>query len=338
MKISLIKRLGVAVRLGCLASLAVISPAAGQTVAQSAKQMKAKTGNLAFTATGQGEYKFDTGVLRGKLRAGGKSLGLTSVVHVPSGITLSGAYGIFGHYRVFVAHTRFGTAAWDWPSTARLIEGGAVEVCWSAAKDRPFEMTAVYRWHDASSLDLKTVVKASKDLSHFEVFLASYFNEVFTNSLVFVKENPEVQGKAGFLAAKKSFGDWLMFARDSAAVRIIKDGRWAIKPHPVDWAMMPEFGKPLGLRRDPKTGITAVLMAPPDDCFALSTPYQTEGHYSLYLSLFGRTIRAGEVARASSRLWITQSPSAQQILEQYQTYLNEAGGGQAVGEGCSSGQ
>jgi len=333
MRISVIKRLGATAWFGCLAGLALIPLAVGQTVPRSARQAKAKTSNLAFTATGRGEYKFDTGVLRGKLRADGKSIGLSPVVHVPSGIALSGGYGIFGHYRIFVANTRFGTAAWDWPSTARLLDDGAVEVCWPLANDRPFEMRAVYRWRDPSSLDLETVVKAQKDLPHFEVFLASYFNDAFTNSLVFVKEDPKAAGKAGFLAAKKSFGHWLMFPRDPAAVLLIKDGRWSIEPHPVDWVIMPEFGKPLGLRRDPRSGVAAVLMAPPDDCFALSTPYQTEGHYSLYLSLFGKTIRAGEVARLRSRLWITQRPSDQQILDQYQTYLNELSRGRGATTG-----
>jgi hypothetical protein len=277
----------------------------------------------AFTATGEGEYEFHTGVVRGNLRAEGKSVGLSSVVHISTGTAMSRGYGIFSHYRVFVANARFGTAAWDWPSTARLLDDGAVEVFWPGANDRPFEMTAIYRWCDPSSLDLETAVKARRDLVNFEVFLASYFDGAFTNSLVFVKENPDAEGKPGFLAAKKSFGDWLMFPRDQAAVALVKDGRWLIEPHPVDWVIMPAFAKPLAVRRDPKSGVATVLMAPPGDCFAISMPYETEGHYSLYLSLFGKTMLAGEVARARSRLWIAQNPSSQQILDQYQAYLKE---------------
>jgi hypothetical protein len=62
-------------------------------------------------------------------------------------------------------------------------------------------------------------------------------------------------------------------------------------------------------------------MAPPQDCFAISTPHQAEGHYSLYLSLFGRTLKAGETARARARLVIASSPSDNQILALYQAYL-----------------
>jgi hypothetical protein len=37
-------------------------------------------------------------------------------------------------------------------------------------------------------------------------------------------------------------------------------------------------------------------------------PYQTEGHYSLYFSLFGRTIAAGDTATAKVRMQITAKP------------------------------
>jgi len=309
--------------LGYLAGFIALSFGAAQTVPGSVLPVQRKTFRPAFTATSEGEYQFDSGVLRGNLRAEGKSFGLSSLVHVASGVTLSRGYGIFSHYRVFVTNARFGTAAWDWPSTARLLDDGAVEVRWPAEEGRPFEMTATYRWREPSSLDLETVVKAQKDLPNFEAFLASYFDPAFTNSLVFVRENPEAGGKPGFLSAKKTFGDWQMFPRDAEAASLIKDGRWKIEPHPVDWVIMPEFGKPLAMRRDPKSGIAAALMSPPEDCFAISTPYETEGHYSVYLSLFGRTIRAGEMARARTRFWIAQNPSDEQVLNKYQAYLNE---------------
>jgi len=312
-----------AVWCACLATFSMAVLPRGHSIEGPSAQVRAQGPNLTFTQAPHGEFQFDTGVLRGKLRAEGKSLGLSSVAHVRSGVTLSRGYGIFGHYRVFVASHRFGTAAWDWPSTARLLDDGTVEVRWPSVQDRPFELKATYRWHDPSSLDLVTEVKAQKDLANFEMFLASYFNDTFTNSLVFVKQHPDAEKKPGFLAAEKSFGDWLGFPRDPVAVQIIKDGRWKVEPNPVDWVIMPELDRPLGVRRDPSRGVTAVLMAPPEDCFALSTPHQTEGHFSLYLSLFGKTIRAGETARARTRLWVAENPSDQQILDRYQTYMND---------------
>src|ERR1035441_831755 len=100
-------------------------------------------GRPVFSASGANEFAFDTGVLKGKLRAGGKSVGLSSVVHLPTGLTMDSSMGLFGHYRVFSANKRYGTAAWDWPSVASLPPAGSVEVRWPSAEDRPFELRAV---------------------------------------------------------------------------------------------------------------------------------------------------------------------------------------------------
>ncbi len=111
-------------------------------------------------ANDKGEYTFDTGVLRGTLRQGGKSLGLAPLIHVPTGARLDRSMGILSFYRVFTTGQRYGAGAWDWPSTAKLLPDGAVQVTWPAAAERPFEMTALYRWKDPQTIDLETTVTA----------------------------------------------------------------------------------------------------------------------------------------------------------------------------------
>jgi hypothetical protein len=273
-----------------------------------------------FRAGASGEFPFDTGVLRGTLRAGGRSVGLSSVVHVPTGARLDSSMGLFSHYRVFTAGRRFGDGAWDWPSTATLRADGAVEVRWPADGERPFELTATYRWQDAATLDLESTVTATLDLPGFESFLASYFAPPFTNALVL---SGGVAGNApsAFTAANLERGHWQMFPRDAAAVTLIQDGRWKIAPSPVEWTIRPAFTRALGVRRDPISGLTAVLMAPSSDCFALSTPHETEGHRSLYLSLFGADLKAGQTRRARARLVITNRMSDEQIVGLHDAYL-----------------
>lgn len=278
---------------------------------------------LIFTQSKDGGYEFDTGVLRGKLREAGKGLGLTSAVHFPSGTKLSGAYGILSYYRVFTTNKRYGHAAWEWPSSSKLLPDGSVQVTWPRGDDRPFEMTAVYRFRDASTLDAETTVKAGEDLSRFEVFLASYFHETFPLPQVYVAACPETEDNPAFLTAKKSFGNWQMFPRGNDVLPIIRDGRWQQQPNPVDWKIMPTLAKPIALRRGSKETPTAILMAPPDDCFAISTPYEGEGHYSLYFSLFGRDIRAGQTATARLRLVVTNDASNQDILNSYSKYMKD---------------
>ncbi len=282
---------------------------------------------LAFVECDQGGYPFDTGVLRGTLCPKGKPQGLSSVTHIPTGARLDRGAGVFSFYRVFTTNKRYGTAAWDWSgSSSNLLPDGAVRVTWSETPDRPFALTALYRWKDPQTLDLETTVKAVADLGKFEVFVASYFDEAFPSPFAYVAENPESQGKPGFLAARKSGGDWQMFPRESQVVFIIRDGRWKIEPNPVDWAIRPHLAAPVALRRDATHGLIAIVMSPPADCFAIAMPYDGESHYSLYPSLLGRDIRAGETATAHIRLIITKAISDEEIVALYKRYLGDRSG------------
>jgi hypothetical protein len=279
--------------------------------------------NPAFTENKDGGYEFDTGILRGRLREVGKGLGLSSTVHVPTGTKLNGAHGILSYYRVFTTNKRYGTAAWSWPSTAKLLPDGAVQITWPEGDDRPFEMAAIYRFRDGSTLDVETIVKAGKNLSKFEVFLASYFHRSFPLPQVYVAADPETEGKPAFLTAKKSFGSWQMFPRNDNVIPIIRDGRWQKEPNPVDWKIMPSMAMPIALRRRSTEAPAAILMAPPDDCFAISTPHEGEGHYSLYFSLFGRDVMAGQTARVRLRLVVTSAATDREILDLYRKYIED---------------
>jgi hypothetical protein len=274
---------------------------------------------LAFAASGTNEFAFDTGVLKGKLRAGGKSTGLSSVVHLPTGLTLDSSMGLFGHYRVFSANKRYGTAAWDWPSEARLRQDRSVEVRWPSAEDRPFDLRAVYRWAAPNILDLETSVQAKTNLAKFESFLASYFAEGFTNSCVYAQSTAQ----PGLEAADRNYGVWQAFPRDDQSVSIIQDGRWKILPNPVDWVIRQHLAKPLGVRRCPANGVSVLLMSPPQDCFAVLTPFEADPHRSLYLSLFGKDLKPGETARARARLIIASKLADAEIVRICESYLRE---------------
>ena len=277
------------------------------------RKLSAASAKPIFTQTGK-QYQFDTGALRGTLHTDGKSLALTDLTDVVSGAAISRFMGLFSHYRMLDADTRYGDAAWDWPSTARLLPDGAVEVTWAADATHPFDMTATYRWASPNALDLATTVTAHKNLRRFEVFLASYF-EGF----------PQVfgYGKSGWVEASKDMGDWLAFPRDEAATAMIADGRWQRPPNPVTFKPVTTYTGALGMRRDAKSGLTTLVMAPPADCFAVMMPYGEEAHRSLYLSLFGRDFKDGESATAHARLVIGHHITDPQAIELYNAYLKE---------------
>jgi len=306
--------------LGLMLALVIILAAAAAPLAR-ALAADAPPARLAFTASGK-EYRFDTGALRGTLREGGKSIGLHPVLEGTPGANVAGMLGLFSPYRLLTADARFGTAAWDWASQAQLLPDGAVEVQWSPDKDHPLAITAVYRWTAPNVLDFQATVKPQQDVRRFELFLASYF-EGFPRSFVYVQENPGADGKPGFLEAAKSAGVWQAFPRDEDAARIFGDGRWGRPPNPVDWKIMPRLAAPIALRRDAKTGLAAVLMAPAEDCFAISTPFGEEGHRSVYLSLLGRDLKAGEASSARARLVIGREISDQQAVALYRAYVQK---------------
>jgi hypothetical protein len=294
------------------AGVCAVSMASGQPVSRLDRQ-------LAFVPCATNEFAFDTGVLKGKLRAGGESRGLSSVVYVPTGVRLDSSMGLFGHYRVFTANKRYGTAAWHWPSEARLRPDGSVEVHWPAAEDRPFELSAVYRWAAPDTMDLETSVLAKADLSKFESFLASYFAPSFTNSTVYVRSN----GRQFLTAADRADGIWQAFPRDDDAVAMIQDGRWTFPPSPVEWAIRPRLAKPLGIRRCPENDLRAIVMSRPEDCFAVLTPFETEPHRSMYLSLFGKDLKAGATARARARLVVGDDLAGETIDRRYAEFLRQ---------------
>jgi hypothetical protein len=293
---------------------------------------------LAFrpAADRQGHFDFDTGVLKGTLRSDGKLQGIETLIHAPSGLEVtygSGHAGLLGHYRVFSTNTRYGHDARGWPSVPELRPDGSIEVFFPPAEDHPLEMTAIYQWTSPDTLDLATIVKPLRPMPRFEVFLSNYFAERFVGS-VFLKPPRFARGAKPSLVSIDYHplieDNYVMFPRDREAIQIIFDGRWEQPPFPVQWCITRHLAGPLAMRRHKPTGVTAVMMAPPEDCFAVATPYdrtppdRVAGHRSLYLSLFGQDLAKGETVRVRSRLVVRQNLEDERAIELYREYLAEA--------------
>lgn len=274
---------------------------------------RAAEGGSRFAAAGK-EFAFDTGLLRGVLRGRGESKGLLPVVDCATGTALSKSLGLFSHYRLMDDTTRYGKAAWDWASAASLTPDGAVEIRWAADDTHPFDMSAEYRWAGADTLDLKTRVHACKDLRQFEVFLASYFDGF---------EDASVSAGPGWCSARKDAGMWHLYPRDEEAVRIAQDGRWKHPPHPVEWTIRERLVRSLVIRRDASRGLAAVLMASPEGCFAVATPYDGEGHRSAYLSLFGRDLKHGQTVEARCRMVIGRGIDEGKAIDLYESFRKQ---------------
>ncbi len=268
--------------------------------------------------TTTGEYRVETGLLEGLLRADGKSIGFVPLVYGAAETPLAKPPGVFNYYRVFTTNKRYGDSMRVVTSKTTLRPDGALEVVWPAAEERPFTLTAIYRWTSANTVDVETIVTAAADLPDFEVFLASYFAEGFPATRVYAKAGEA--GNPAFMTASEEAGTWQVFPRDAAALGLVEDGRWTIPPSPVDWAVPSNYAYPLAYRRHAAKGLVAMVMAPREDCFALFTPCTGESHRSMYLSLFGRSLAKGETARAFARFVVADALSENQMLEHYKAY------------------
>jgi len=290
--------------------------------------------SLAFKTAGNGFFSFNTGAVKGMLQANDESQGIPTFVDIKTGTEL--AYGrdnpgILSYYRILSTNKRWGDTARSWPKSSELLSNGAVQIRWPAEPDHPVEITATYRWKSPNTLDLQTVVMPEIDMESFEVFLSSYFNSKF-ESMVYVKPPLHQPGMPSFLSPEVNplvAGTYLAFPRDARSTQIIFDGRWDHGPHPVQFSVTRFLALPACMKQNTENGIAFLIMARPEDCFAIETPYNMDppdgvaGHYSMYLSLFGRDIQAGQTAHACTRLIVGSQISEQQALDLYYRFIEE---------------
>ncbi len=293
-----------------------------------------------FRATDKkGWFAFDTGVVRGKLRADGKSQGMPTFVDAKTGKELAhggGNPGLLSYYRLLSREKRWGDpkkhdTCRGWPQEASRLQDGSVRIVWPPADDHPVKMIATYRWSSPTTIDLVTELTPQIDFPESEVFLSNYFHSDF-QSYIYVKPPRHGRGEPHFLHPVGSdlvVGTYLAFPRDLRGVRMFYDGRWEQGHNPVQWTAPRYYAAPLSLMRDEATGITFVLMARPEECFSVEMPYNltppdgVAGHHSIYYSLFGQDLAAGETAQARMRLIVDRKISNERALELYQAFLRE---------------
>jgi len=235
-------------------------------------------------------------------------------------VPIDNNHGLLVPYRFLTPQKRYGFGSWEWPRTGKLLEGGGAELHWAGATNRPFTFSSTFRWQAADTLDMTLVFTPDTDFEKFELFLGSYFR-AFTKAKAYVKDAGN--GQPGFVEAAQDKGAMQLFPKNQDVLAIINDGRWKFPPYPNDWAIRPALAAPLGIRQEPKSGVTVLIMAPPEDCFAVSMSQQEAGLGALYLSLFGKDVKQGQTLTGHARLVFGKNTTDAQILQKYQEYLKD---------------
>jgi hypothetical protein len=303
--------------MGTLASMAAV---VSLTAALGSSRALAADANLAFKADDQGNLGFNTGVVKGSLKKDGLGAGLKPITFIEPNVPIDNNHGLLVPYRFLTPQKRYGFGSWEWPRTGKLLNDGGAELRWAAAADRPFTFSSTLRWKAADTVDLTLIFTPETDLEKFELFLGSYFRK-FTVAKAYVKDAGN--GQPGFVDSPKDKGEMQLFPSNPEVLAIIKDGRWKFPPYPNNWAFRPDLAAPLGIKQEPTSGVTVLIMAPPEDCFALSVSQQEAGLGAFYLSLFGKDVKKGQSLTGHARLIFGRNTSDEQALQKYRDYLKD---------------
>ena len=243
---------------------------------------------------------FETETLKGKI-CDGRFIGFNQVIHKPTGTIISGngkanRHGLLSLYRIFTRNHRYGDAAYNWKERSIEIKDKTVLMKWPATAQRPFAFSAVYSFPAPNKLNLEVTVSAQKELTDFEVLISSYFDKTFPKAEV-------IMADGRISSSPRELGFWHAFPFAKQAKSLITDGRWQQGIHPVTQDIRENVAYPMSFRRH-ESGLTALISAKPQDCFAVYTAYDGEHHYSNYKGLFGKTIKAGASSTANISLEI----------------------------------
>ena len=297
-------------------------------------------------------YAFETDEIQGALRPGNEfpHHGLTHLVHKATGVEfVHPLYAILNLYR-FMHRDPAGGAATGMDSDLgnprqgeRRVEADASSVTlrWALQAPTHPEMAIRYEIVEPATIDMTVTVTPNAIAHDFEALLACYFDPVHLPHVYLARDRFELEDEPGLYADEPELapvnvnpvfrGGVLAYPRDEDAVGISVDGRWR---DIARFSPVRRYKVPVCFQADRQQRVAAVLMSRPDDCFAVSSGYDSPDardrfhkHNPLYLSLFGGTLEPGEKRTARARLVVTElDETFSQPLEHYAAFLAETGG------------
>lgn len=295
-------------------------------------------------------YAFETAEIQGTLRPGNEfpHHGLTHLVHKATGIEfVHPLYAILNLYR-FMHRAVDGASGMDSDlgnprQGERDVEADASSVTlrWALQDPAHPEVAIRYEVLEPATIDMTVTVTPNAAAHDFETLLACYFDPIHVPHVYLARDRFELEDEPGLFADEPELapvnvnpvfrGGVLVYPRDEDAVGVSVDGRWR---DIARFSPVRRYKVPVCFQADRQQRVAAVLMSRHDDCFAVSSGYDSPDekdrfhkHNPLYLSLFGGTLEPGVVRTARARLVVTElDEGLSQPLEHYAAFLEETGG------------
>ena len=294
-------------------------------------------------------YAFETAEIQGVLRPGNEfpHHGLTSLVHKATGVEfVHPLYAILNLYR-FMHCDPAGTTGMDSDlgnprQGERDIEADAnsVTLRWALQDPAHPVMAIRYEIQEPATIDMTVTVMPNAAARDFEALLACYFDPAHVPHVYLARDRFELEDEPGRFGDEPELapvnvnpvfrGGVLVYPRDEDAVGVSVDGRWR---DIARFAPVRRYKLPVCFQADRQRRVAAVLMSRPEDCFAVSSGYDSPDardrfhkHNPLYLSLFGGSLEPGVARAARARLVVTAlDEDCSQPLQRYADFLEETG-------------
>jgi hypothetical protein len=188
-----------------------------------------------------------------------------------------------------------------------------------------------FTFREPNIIDMDLSVETLANYPGFEILLSSYQAEGFVSGAYVAKKEfePSEPEQIRIIDQPMIHGVWPFFPRDEAGANLLTDGRHQKGRWFWRMAIGRRYGLPMAFFS--KGDVDVLLMGRPEDVYAVGATYGGDAktdnlaaHRSLYLSLFGEDMAAGESRRTQMRMVIDElgSDPAKHIAL-YESFLKE---------------
>ncbi|REJ97881.1 MAG: hypothetical protein DWQ34_00655 [Planctomycetota bacterium] len=278
-------------------------------------------------------FEFATDDMEGTIRLDGNYHGVSRLVDKRTGRqVIDSRYSALNLFKLMSVNLVMGQPRIMERSIAS--EDNWAEVTWPETDSHLGELTARYEVSGRNSVDVIVRLRSNGNYAAYELFMSNYFDGTLRPH-VYLKPRIGDEPQLVLPTVNDVFRDTvLVFPRDPLAARHCVDGRWERSEGGVPFVQMcpvRRYGYCLAFLTDPEEQSAVVLMARPEDCYAISTRYHGDTEedrltdYSAFdLSLFGDDVRPGDQRSIRVRLALTPlDDEMSQPLEMYRAFVNE---------------
>lgn len=178
---------------------------------------------------------------------------------------------------------------------------GEVVYCYEPDPEWQIAMESGFRVH-GNAIDARYTLTAQCHHPEFELFMASYVDSAFGQTLVQARNVAANDGWTVIDNRRDLWGVWMVFADGAAATRFF-DGRWEfIRDHELEhsFAALYTLERPIMVAYSVLTGAAAVFLSDPRETTLLGGQYH-ERDTAHDIAFFGRDLEPGRTVEARVR-------------------------------------